>query len=44
MDVPLALVWVVWIDRNRKSFEGVEYDFVNIRDDFFMFRFLLVQP
>lgn len=25
--VPLALMWIVWIERNRRAFEGVESSF-----------------
>lgn len=40
----IALVWVVWKERNRRAFEGIENDSVNLKEQSFIFSFLFVHP
>lgn len=33
--IPLTIFWVFWKKRNNKAFDGIEFDFNKIKDNWF---------
>lgn len=39
---PLAIVWVIWKERNKRAFQGIHNDFVKYEYNVFVSSFFLV--